>query len=152
MSLTSTAFPLLRDVKVGELLVVEADGALYGIDGESLREIVSLAPTMRVPGAPPFVRGIMNVRGTMLTVVDLPQRLSGAQLREETASIVVVQGGGRLLGIAVDDVLDVQSVPSAGLEQAPLTQADSLTLALGHFGDRVVIVIDVNELVRQVLA
>jgi purine-binding chemotaxis protein CheW len=107
---------------------------------------------MRVPGAPPFVRGIMNVRGTMLTILDLPQRLSGARLREESASIVVIHGDGRLLGVAVDDVLDVQSIPPTGLEPAPLTKAGALARGLGHFGDRVVIVIDVNELVRQVLA
>jgi purine-binding chemotaxis protein CheW len=152
MSTTSTAFPLPADATAHGLLVVEADGTLYGINGESLREIVSLVPIMRVPGAPPFVRGIMNVRGTMLTILDLPQRLSGARLREEGASIVVIQGGGRLLGLAVDDVLDVQAIPPTGLEPAPLTKVGALASGLGHFGDRVVIVIDVNELVRQVLA
>ena len=152
MSTTSTEFPLPVSAPAHGVLVVEAAGRLYGIEGESLREIVSLAPIMRVPGAPPFVRGIMNVRGTMLTIMDLPQRLGDARLREEGASVVVVQGGGRLLGIAVDDVLDVQSVPLSGLEPAPLTTAGALAIGLGHFGDRVVIVIDVNELVRQVLA
>ncbi|MEP7344964.1 MAG: chemotaxis protein CheW [Gemmatimonadaceae bacterium] len=152
MSTTSIESPPPVDGKLHGILVVEADGLLYGIDGESVREIVSPAPTMRVPGAPPFVRGIMNIRGAMVTVVDLPQRLSGAALQETTASIVVIEGGGRLLGVAVDDVLDVQSRPSNGLEPAPLSVAGALACGLGHFGDRVVIVIDVNELVRQVLA
>lgn len=152
MSSTSTASPQPADAKPRSLLVVEADGTLYGVDSGSLREVVSLSPTMRVPGAPSFIRGIMNLRGTMLTILDLPERLSGAALRDETASIVVVQGVGRLLGIAVDDVLDEQSIPPSGLEPPPLTNAGALARGLGHFGDRIVIVIDVDELVRQALA
>lgn len=152
MSTTSTEFQQQADAKADGLLVVEADGTLYGIEGTLLREIVPVGQCMRVPGAPPFVRGIMNVRGTMLTVLDLPLRLRGVPLREEGASIVVVQGAGRLLGLAVDDVLDVQPGGNSELEPAPLTKAGSLARGLGHFGDRVVIVIDVNELVRQVLA
>ncbi|MFN8572868.1 MAG: chemotaxis protein CheW [Gemmatimonadaceae bacterium] len=152
MSLASTASPTDRSER--RLLVVEAHGLLYGFDGEALREVVPLQGATRIPGAPPFVRGIMNVRGAMLTVIDFTKRVTDGQasLVEETASVVVVQGGGRLLGLAVDDVLDVQILSAAEVEPAPPARTGALARGLGHFGDRVVIIVDVNELVRQVLA
>ncbi len=152
MSLASTASP--PDRSEHRLLVVEAAGTLYGFDGEALREVVPLSPATRLPGAPPFVRGIMNVRGAMLTVVDFTQRVTDGKTRlaEDNASVVVVQGAGRLLGLAVDDVLDVQILSANEIEPAPPARSGALARGLGHFGERVVIIVDVNELVRQVLA
>lgn len=140
--------------KERRLLVVEAGGTLYGFDGEAMREVVPLTATTRIPGAPEFVRGIMNVRGTMLTVIDFTCRVTEgrSQLAAETASVVVVQGSGRLLGLAVDDVLDVQTLSADEVEPTPGARPGALASGLGHFGGRVVIVVDVNELVRQVLA
>lgn len=153
MSSTSTGSPdSSGDVR---LMVVEAAGTLYGFDGDAMREIVPLTTATRIPGAPSYVLGLLNVRGTILTVIDFARRVAGdlAAVREDTASVVVVQGGGRLLGIAVDEVLDVQVLSSSHVEPPPtgLAGTGPLSRGLGHFGDRVVIVVDVDELVRQVL-
>lgn len=152
MSTVSTDVPRPTDSDGRGLLVVEAGGALYGFDRGAVREVVAMAPTTRLPGAPPHVLGILSLRGTVMTIIDLPRRVGGMALREAHASIVVIHGGGRMLGVAVDEVLDIQPVPIEGLDPAPVADSGALASGLGHFGGRVVIVIDANELVRQVLA
>ncbi|MBV6521510.1 MAG: Chemotaxis protein CheW [Gemmatimonadaceae bacterium] len=149
---TSTSSLPPPDRILDRLLIVEAGGAMYGFPGDALHEIVPLGAVTRLPGAPDFVHGLMNVRGTMLCVIDLSRRMRGEPLRSESASVVVIQSSGRVLGVAVDDVLDVVDTGGAELEPVPQSAVGPLARGLGHFGGRVVIVIDANELVRQALA
>ena len=138
------------------LLVLEGKGTYYGVDTDAVREIVPARATTRIPGAPPFVRGLLNLRGALVTVVDLAQRLGGEPADVAEPSVAVVQGsGGRLLGLLVDDVHEVQEVDDDSLSPPPSpgrTGERPLVSGLGHFGDRIVLLIDVEELVRQTLA
>jgi purine-binding chemotaxis protein CheW len=134
-----------------QLLVLEVAGVLYAVESRAVREIVPTTAATRLPGAPPHVRGLVNLRGTLVTVVDLVQRLAGQSARETDGSTIVLQATGRVLGVAVDDVHDVQSLPSTAMQPAPATPAGSIIQGMGHFGDAVVIVVDVHELVRQTL-
>jgi chemotaxis signal transduction protein len=95
----------------------------------------------------------MNLRGQLVTVLDLVQRLTGAPARNAEGSTIVVQSGERLLGLIVDDVRDVQMVGVATSETLPLEHAgQGLIRGLGRLEDAVVILLDVDELVRQTLA
>ena len=143
-----------------QLLIVELRGSstLYGIPGRLVREIAPQAPATRLPGAPAHVRGIMNLRGQLVTVVDLAQRLSGQPARNADASTIVVHWSGdgengastRMLGLIVDDVRDVHSVDSAADEALPYRPGPGdLALRLGRLGDEVVIVLDIDQLVRE---
>lgn len=124
---------------------------MYAVESRAVREIVPTTAATRIPGAPPHVRGLVNLRGSLITVVDLVQRLAGRAAREIDGSTIVLQAAGRLLGLAVDDVHDVQAFPAAAMQPAPATPAGSMVQGMGHFGDAVVIVVDVHELVRQTL-
>ena len=149
MSTDSTGTP----EQPGErLLLVTLGGALYGFDGEAVREIVGILPPTRLPGAPAHVRGVVNLRGQLLTVVDLGHRLAGAPTGATDGSMVVVQEGDRFLGVLVDDVPDVQAVEVIPAERATLARSEGLLTGLGRLGDEVVLVVDIPELVRQTLA
>ena len=124
---------------------------MYAVESRAVREIVPTTVATRLPGAPSHVRGLVNLRGTLITVVDLVQRLAGQPARETDGSTIVLQSAGRLLGVAVDDVHEVQSFPAAEMQPAPATPAGSMLQGMGHFGDAVVLVVDVHELVRQTL-
>ena len=138
------------------LLVLEGKGTLYGVDTDAVREVVPSRATTRIPGAPPFVRGLLNLRGALVTVVDLAQRLGGEPAAAMESSVAVVQGsGGRLLGLLVDDVHEVQEVGAGELSPPPAPARPgehAIISGLGQFGDRIVLLIDVEELVRQTLA
>jgi len=134
------------------LLIVELRGGLYGIDSGAVREIVPLLGATRLPGAPPHVRGVVNLRGQLLTVVDVGHRLTGTPASTSEGSIVVVTAAERLLGVQVDDVHEVQDVAVVPTEREVLARADGLLTGLGRLDDEVVLVIDIPELVRQTLA
>ena len=134
------------------LLLVELQGGFYGIDAGAVREIVGFQSATRLPGAPPYVRGVVNLRGQLLTVVDLGQRLTGHPIDSSDGSIVVVTSEERVLGLLVGDVHDVQDVPVRGAERETLARTDGLLTGVGRLGDEVVLVVDIPELVRQTLA
>ncbi|HEX9563998.1 MAG TPA: chemotaxis protein CheW [Gemmatimonadaceae bacterium] len=134
------------------LLLVELGGTLCGLDAEHVREIVGLLPVTRLPGAPPHVKGVVNLRGQLLTVVDLRQRLAGEPMTNPDGSTLVVQAEERLLGVLVNDVRDVTLIDVVPSDQASVADAAGLVAGLGRLDDEVVLVIDVPELVRQTLA
>jgi purine-binding chemotaxis protein CheW len=131
---------------------MEVDAGLYAIESKAVREIVPTRSITRLPGAPPHVRGIMNLRGSLIIVVDVAQRLLGTPTRNPEGSTIVVQMGERLLGLGVDDVRDVQFLDVTGPEGVPYQQhGPGLIRGLGRLGEEVVIVVDVGEIVRQTL-
>lgn len=152
MSSISSASPLPADAETIQLLLLELGGTRYALPSTSVREILPAAAVTRLPGAPAFVRGLINLRGQLVTLIDLAQRLTGQPASSADRTTVVVQSGERLLGLVVDDVHDVQVLPLAGTDGLPYEQAGhGLIRGLGRSDDEVVIVVDVDELVRQTL-
>jgi purine-binding chemotaxis protein CheW len=136
-----------------QLLLFEVGGAPYGIVSTAVREIVATREATRLPGAPPHVRGIMNLRGELVTVIDLCQRVRGTPARNADGSTIVVRSGDRVLGLSVDDVRDVQDLEVAETADAPAElPSGRLFRRLGRLGDEVVFVLDVDDIVRQTLA
>ncbi len=134
------------------LLLFAAAGAVYGCDIGAVREIVPIRRATRLPGAPGYVSGLINLRGSIVTVIDLAARLSGRPAAED-GSIILAELGSRVVGLAVDDVRDVQPLPPERFEPATGDLArGGIVRGLGHLDDGVVIVLDVGTLVRQVLA
>ena len=124
----------------------------YGIDLGVVREIIPCRSATRLPGAPPYVAGLINVRGAIITVVDLGARLDGESSARADGSIILVEQGARVVGLAVDEVLDVQRLAADRLEEQPDDAAGAGAVrALGRLGEGVVIVIDVEALIKQVL-
>lgn len=152
MPFTSTGTPTEPDAGGDRLLIVEVRGGLYGIDSTCVREIVTTLEATRLPGAPPHVRGVVNLRGQLLTVVDLGHRLTGTAEPTPNGSIVVVVSAEKTLGVLVSDVHDVQELTVVPTEREVLARADGLMTGVGRLGDEVVLVIDIPELVRQTLA
>lgn len=149
MSSDSTTTP---EPAADRLLIVEVRGDLYGVDAGVVREIVVSPTATRLPGAPAHVKGVVNLRGQLLTVVDVAHRLTGKPTATTEGSIVVVSSEERVLGLLVEDVHDVQDVPVAAADRDMLSRADGLLTGVGRLGDEVVLVIDIPELVRQTLA
>ncbi len=123
---------------------------MFGCSIDAVREIVPQRRATRIPGAPPSVQGLINLRGTIVTVVDLALWLGGEQPVSADGSIVLVDHGARIAGVAVDEVLDVQMVAP---EDVGGTAADAggAVRGMGRLGETVVILLDVTSLVAQAL-
>ena len=145
----------------GRLLLFAVRGRLYGCHIEAVREIIPFRTCTRLPGAPPYVCGLINLRGTIVTILDLGVRLVGQSVDRAEGSIVLVEHGTKVVGLGVDELRDVQSVAydpmdpagegaaSAGVE--PRGGIADFMLGLGTLGGEVVVVLDVLAIVKQAL-
>ena len=133
-------------------LLFRVAGKVYGCDIDAVREIIPYRRATRLPGAPSFVQGLINLRGTIVTVLDLGTRIDPARPAVRDGSIILATHGGgtRVVGIAVDEVMDVQAISEEHVEQHGGAR-DALIRGLGHLEDGVVVLIDIHTLVTQVL-
>lgn len=92
----------------------------YGVDIMAIREIKGWTATTELPDSPPHLRGVINLRGAIIPVFDLRARFSG-QLTQATPRhvTIVVTVGRRVLGILVDAVADIITVPAADIQPVP---------------------------------
>lgn len=138
-----------------QLLAFMVGDRLMGCPLACVREIVPSGPTTRLPGAPLHVVGILNLRGTLLTVLDVGCALSpGAAPGQPTSGhVLVVEVGGRLAGCRVTAVRRVYPMPSltAGAAMASNGMPPGIVLGFGEAGDRLVAVLDLPALARQTL-
>lgn len=125
--MTSAATPQLQNetpaasVKpLVRVLVFTVAGRTHCSNIEAIREIVPIMPTTRLPGAPPHVRGLINLRGSLVTVMDAALRLYGVPAVDANASILLVERGGRVAGVIVDNVFDMQGLAEDELEGGAL--------------------------------
>lgn len=131
-------------------LVFRVGERVYGCDIAAVREIVPWRPATRLPGAPGHVQGLVNLRGILVTVLDLGRWMEPERAPARDGSIVIVETGGRQAGLAVDEMLDVQPLVPDALDD--LTGGrEGVLRGLGRLDDMVVLLIDVDTLVAQVL-
>ena len=141
----------------GERILLFSIGErVFGCPVDAVREIVPSRRTTRLPGAPEYVRGLMNLRGSIITIIDLGLRLGEHAPARSDGSTILIEYRQRLMGIAVDEVMDVQTLATDRLEQptAPGTtdRNAGIVRGLGHLDDgRVVILLDIHSVVGQVL-
>ena len=131
-------------------LLFRVAGKVYGCDIDAVREIVPYRRATRLPGAPPFVQGLINLRGTIVTVIDLGARIDPARPPVRDGSIILATHGTRVVGVAVDEVMDVQGISEEHVE-AHGGARDALIRGLGHLESDVVVLLDIHTLVTQVL-
>src|SRR5690606_3331554 len=106
MSSPSTEPP--ADAAALQALVLRLGNARYAVASAAVREIVPSTRATRPPGTPPHIRGVMNLRGQLITLLDLAHRVTGTPARNADGSTIVVEAADRVLGLLVDDVHDVR--------------------------------------------
>ena len=146
---------ILETLAAARTLLFRVAERTYGCDIDAVREIIPYRRATRLPGAPAYVQGLVNLRGTIVTVLDLGMRLDPARPPVREGSIILAQHGTRNVGVAVDEVMDVQAVNEEPVDSgAPggiAETAGGLVRGLGHLEDDVVVLIDIHTLVTQVL-
>ena len=107
-------------IALRELISFKVGGQEYCVDIMSVREIRGWTPATPLPSAPPYVRGVINLRGAVLPVVDMAARLGlPASTPTERHVIVVVWLAGQLVGLLVDAVCDILAVRPEALQPTP---------------------------------
>jgi purine-binding chemotaxis protein CheW len=118
-----------------QYLTFFVSGEEYALDVLRVREVIGLAPITRAPSTPPQVRGVVNLRGSVVPVVDLGLRFRGAELTATRRTCIVVveptSGSDHVVGLLVDAVSRVVALGPAEVMPVPAfgTQASADLLA-----------------------
>ncbi len=124
----------------------------YGLEILKVREIIGLMDITRVPRTPPYVRGVINLRGKVIPVVDLRLKfgMPPCEPTDQTVIIVVQYGWGErtvTMGILVDQVLEVRSIDGTNIEPPPTLGEAAIDahciLGVGKAEKRVVFLLDI---------
>jgi len=125
------------------------EGEEYGVDVRQVQEIRRVTEITTVPRAPEFVRGVINLRGRILPVLDLKRKLGlGDVALERATRIVVVRVRERRLGLLVDGASQVLRVPVSRIEPAPEEVVDKggdYIRGVAKLDDRLIILIDLER-------
>ena len=125
---------------------------MFAIGILSIREIIEYGFVTNVPMTPPFIRGVLNLRGAVVPVVDLAVRF-GRQARENTkrSCIVIVEiesaNGSQAMGVVVDAVSEVLEIPGSEIEPPPEFGArirNDFIKGMGKIDGKFVVVLDLN--------
>jgi purine-binding chemotaxis protein CheW len=124
----------------------------YGVPITSLHEIVRVPEITAVPDAPEYVEGVINLRGKIVSVLDLRKRFGEKQVtRSRRNRILVVEHNGKLAGLMVDSASEVLKIPGAEVEPPPAVfQEGSLNCVtgLGKHKGRLIVLLDMVRLLE----
>ena len=128
-----------------QLVVFSLGSEEYGLPITTVQEIIRYTRPRTIPSAPPSVRGVINLRGKIIPVVDLKARLQLAGGDAEESKIVIVEAGAVTAGLIVDDVDEVITVDADALEAAPTGEVGYIS-AVAKVGDRLLVLLDVEAM------
>ncbi len=139
--------------KAGKYLTFFLAGEEYGLEILKVREIIGLMDITDVPGTPAFVKGVINLRGKVIPVLDLRSKfgMETAEQTEETC-IIVVDVGTVEMGIVVDKVSEVLDIAAEDIEDAPSFGVDVNTdfiLGMGKAEGSVKILLDIDKVLTS---
>ncbi len=131
-----------------EIVAFHISEQSFCIDIEHVREIRGWSPTTTLPHAPDYVKGMMNLRGIVLPVVDLSLRLGlGSTQPSSRHVIIIVMLGSRLVGLLVEAVSDILNLPYDSMKSTPdvaSTATKSFIEGIFTIDDRMIRAIDVG--------
>ena len=136
-----------------QVVVFDLNEEAYGVDISQVREIIRMEEITRVPRAPEFVEGVINLRGKVSPVVDLRARFSMPSTeRTDEHGIVVVDVDGQDIGMVVDAVTEVSRTPSDSIEppSSVITTDDSEYLTgIVKTDDKLIILLDIAKVISE---
>ncbi len=121
----------------------------FGIDILKVEEIIRVISVTKIPNAPDFIEGVINLRGKVIPVIDLRTRLNRARKEHDNNTrVIVVEVNGITVGFIVDSVREVLRIPKSIIEPPPslVTGIDSEYItAIGKLEDRLLILLDLEK-------
>ena len=122
----------------------------YGVPITSLHEIVRVPEITAVPDAPDYMEGVINLRGKIVSVIDLRKRLGEKKVDSGKRNrILVVEHNGRLSGLIVDSASEVLKIPSSDVEASPAALQEgglNCVTGLGKYKGRLIVLLDMTKL------
>ncbi len=144
-----------KDPATQQVLTFELGNETYGVEILRVREIRGWTPVTKIPHAPPHVLGVLNLRGSIVPVVDLRMRFALERAEYTKITVIIVlsvhsSAGRREIGVVVDGVSDVVDVDAANVRPAPdlgTKFATEYIRGLVPVANRMVVLLDIDRLI-----
>ena len=142
----------MTDGRILQLVTFKLGNEEFGVDILKVQEINRMMVITRIPNAPPFIEGVINLRGKIIPIVDLRKKLgfdNGNGEYEKTTRIIVVELDGLVLGFIVDSVSEVLRIPENTIEPPPSivggVESDYIE-GVGKLDNRLLILLELKKL------
>ena len=136
-----------------EVLVFVLGDEEYGVDILKVQEIRGYEAVTRIATAPAFIKGVINLRGNIVPIVDMRIKFNLEHVRYDAFTVVIILNvGGRVVGMVVDGVSDVLTLTSEQVRPAPEFGAEFDTqylIGLGSVDQRMLILVDIEKLMTS---
>lgn len=141
---------LIDEGEVVQLVSFKLDEILYGINILLVHEILTIPDITRVPNTPSFIKGVLNLRGNVIPVVDIRRRFgfSNASITNNSR-IVVIEAENKLIGLLVDNVSQVIRVPERNIDPpSDLIEgvSEDFISGVGRLTDNLIIILNMKHL------
>jgi purine-binding chemotaxis protein CheW len=133
-------------------ILFELAGATYALRSQEIQQLEMVGSVTPVPNAPPFVAGVVSVRGQAIPALDLRARFGfPAAERSPRSRLIVARAAERTVGLIVDSAREFARLPPAAIQSPPDAVAGTsgrYLRGIVHVGERLVLVLDMTELLR----
>jgi purine-binding chemotaxis protein CheW len=150
---TSTAVAIAGKDGIGsEFLAFTLGEEEYGIDIQKVQEIRGYDAVTRIANAPPFLKGVVNLRGVIVPIVDMRIKFNlGNPIYDDLTVVIILNLSGRVMGMVVDSVSDVITLADEEIKPAPEMGAfnTDYLVGLGTLEDRMLILVDIDRLMSS---
>jgi len=132
----------------GKFLTFVLGEEIYGIEILKAREIIGLMDITTVPQTPDYMKGVINLRGKVIPVIDLRKKFSMQEgVHTQETCVIVVEVNGSSIGLIVDSVSEVSDITGEEIENAPSFGQGidtSFIMGLGKVKDKIIILLDID--------
>lgn len=149
---------VINDDVVNEFLTFMLDGEEYGVDILRVQEIKGWDDVTSVPNVPDYIRGVINLRGTIVPIIDLRRRFDLKILEYSGTTVVIILRvvtdghADRVMGIVVDGVSDVYQVPNSNMKTSPEFGGSvdtEFVKSLAAVSDKMIILLDIDNMLNS---
>jgi len=143
----------MEDTQKGRYLIFSIDDESYGIEIQYVTEIIGIQPITEVPGLPDYVRGIINLRGKIIPVMDVRLRFKKeAKKYNDRTCIIIIDIMNMSIGLIVDSVSEVVTINESNISELPYMNQKHQNRYLknvGKIGDEVRLLLDCDKLLTD---
>ena len=141
----------VEDSHVVQLVSFMIDDSEYAVDILVVNEILRYPEITRLPNTPKFIRGVINLRGNVIPVVDVRLRFGFSKGNiTDLTRIIVIDAKGKQIGLLVDNVYQVVRIPTANIDppsEIITGVSEEFISGIGRFNDRLIILLKISHLI-----
>lgn len=151
-SLDKDILVMEEDTQKGRFLTFQISKELYGIEIKCVIEIIGIQPITEVPELPEYIKGIINLRGKIIPVMDIRLRFKKESLGyNDRTCVIVIDIEGVLIGLIVDQVSEVMTIPEEDIVVPPDMKSGSsrYVKGIGKKENEVILLLDCSKLLNE---